>query len=83
MPGHKGKPFLGMEAMDLTEIAGADELYHPEGIIAESESMSVINAATMGPKAAERKPSASGSVTAENAPDRRMAAKTERISIMR
>ena len=37
MPGHKGKPFLGMEAMDLTEIAGADELYHPEGIIAESE----------------------------------------------
>ena len=26
MPGHKGKPFLGMEAMDLTEIAGADSL---------------------------------------------------------
>ncbi|MBQ9263370.1 MAG: aminotransferase class V-fold PLP-dependent enzyme [Clostridia bacterium] len=37
MPGHKGRPFLGIEQMDLTEIAGADELYHPNGIIRESE----------------------------------------------
>ena len=38
MPGHKGKPFLGCEALDLTEIAGADELFAPTGIIAESEA---------------------------------------------
>ncbi len=38
MPGHKGKPLLGMEALDLTEIAGADSLYEAEGIIRESES---------------------------------------------
>ena len=37
MPGHKGKPHLGMEQMDITEIAGADELYHPIGIIRKSE----------------------------------------------
>lgn len=37
MPGHKGQPYLGMEQMDITEIAGADELYHPTGIIRESE----------------------------------------------
>lgn len=37
MPGHKGKPFLGCEPLDLTEISGADELFAPEGIIAESE----------------------------------------------
>lgn len=38
MPGHKGLPFLGCEARDLTEIAGADELYAPDGIILESEN---------------------------------------------
>lgn len=37
MPGHKGRPFLGMEAMDITEIDGADELYRPQGIIQKSE----------------------------------------------
>ena len=37
MPGHKGKPHLGPEPWDITEIAGADELYHPTGIIRESE----------------------------------------------
>ncbi len=37
MPGHKGKAFLGCEAFDITEIKGADELYAPCGIIAESE----------------------------------------------
>ena len=26
MPGHKGRGPLGCEALDLTEIAGADEL---------------------------------------------------------
>ena len=38
MPGHKGAPMLGCEPYDLTEIAGADELYAPEGIIVESEA---------------------------------------------
>ena len=38
MPGHKGVPFLGCEPLDLTEIAGADELYDAEGIIAQSEA---------------------------------------------
>lgn len=37
MPGHKGTPFLGPETMDITEISGADDLFHPSGIIAESE----------------------------------------------
>ena len=44
MPGHKGVApdgFPGFLAaafpFDLTEIKGADELYQPEGIIAESE----------------------------------------------
>jgi arginine/lysine/ornithine decarboxylase len=37
MPGHKGQPILGPEAIDLTEIEGADELYHTRGIIRESE----------------------------------------------
>ena len=38
MPGHKGKPFLGCEALDITEIKGADALYEAEGIIAQSEA---------------------------------------------
>ena len=37
MPGHKGQAFLGCEALDITEIVGADALYEAEGIIAESE----------------------------------------------
>ena len=37
MPGHKGTPLLGMELWDITEIHGADDLFHPEGIIRESE----------------------------------------------
>ena len=37
MPGHKGKDFLGMEALDITEIDGADSLYEASGIIRESE----------------------------------------------
>ena len=37
MPGHKGKVFLGPENMDITEVRGADELYHPRGIIRQSE----------------------------------------------
>ena len=36
MPGHKGRSLLGFEPLDLTEIRGADELYEPEGIIAQS-----------------------------------------------
>lgn len=38
MPGHKGQSLLGFEPLDITEIRGADELYAPEGIIAESEA---------------------------------------------
>ncbi|MBO5294011.1 MAG: amino acid decarboxylase [Clostridia bacterium] len=38
MPGHKGRSFLGCEALDITEINGADVLYAPDGVIAESES---------------------------------------------
>ena len=37
MPGHKGFPVLGPEALDVTEIPGADVLYHAEGVIRESE----------------------------------------------
>ena len=38
MPGHKGEGPLGAEALDITEIPGADVLYAPAGIIAESEA---------------------------------------------
>ncbi len=37
MPGHKGMGALGCERRDITEIAGADYLLDPSGIIAESE----------------------------------------------
>lgn len=39
MPGHKGASKLGFEPFDITEIDGADDLFHPQngGIIAESE----------------------------------------------
>ena len=37
MPGHKGRKVLGPECGDITEIPGADVLYHPTGIILESE----------------------------------------------
>ncbi|MBR3681726.1 MAG: amino acid decarboxylase [Clostridia bacterium] len=36
MPGHKGRGFIN--SLDITEINGADVLYHAEGIIAESEA---------------------------------------------
>ena len=38
MPGHKGRDFLGVEELDITEICGADSLYEADGIIAESEA---------------------------------------------
>ena len=37
MPGHKGVCRLGCENLDITEIDGADVLYHADGIIRESE----------------------------------------------
>ena len=37
MPGHKGVGALGIETLDITEIAGADSLYEADGIIKESE----------------------------------------------
>ena len=37
MPGHKGVNRLGCEHRDITEIGGADVLYHSDGIIRESE----------------------------------------------
>ena len=39
MPGHKGKSLTGFERFDLTEIDGADSLYHADGIINESEKI--------------------------------------------
>lgn len=39
MPGHKGKSFLGMESLDITEIDGADVLYSSNGIIEESQNI--------------------------------------------
>ncbi|MBQ6893166.1 MAG: aminotransferase class V-fold PLP-dependent enzyme [Clostridia bacterium] len=38
MPGHKGASILGCEALDITEIDGADSLYEASGIIKESEN---------------------------------------------
>ena len=38
MPGHKGRRILGIEALDITEVRGADVLYRADGIIAESEA---------------------------------------------
>ena len=38
MPGHKGSAILGFEALDITEIDGADELFTADGIIAKSEA---------------------------------------------
>ncbi len=37
MPAHKGAPVLGCEPLDITEIDGADDLYHADGIILQSE----------------------------------------------
>lgn len=38
MPGHKGvNTKLGIEHLDITEFDGADNLWHPTGIILESE----------------------------------------------
>jgi arginine/lysine/ornithine decarboxylase len=37
MPGHKGIGPLGVEALDITEISGADVLYSARGIIKKSE----------------------------------------------
>ncbi len=39
MPGHKGQTVLGFESLDITEIDGADVLYHPHGILAESQNI--------------------------------------------
>lgn len=37
MPGHKGTSFLGCEALDITEIDGADVLGQSQGILKESQ----------------------------------------------
>ena len=37
MPGHKGTGNIGPEALDITEISGADVLYSAQGIIRRSE----------------------------------------------
>lgn len=39
MPGHKGRAALGFETLDITEIDGADVLYHPHGILADSQNI--------------------------------------------
>lgn len=38
MPGHKGEGPLGIEAADITEFDGADVLYDPKGILADSQA---------------------------------------------
>jgi len=38
MPGHKGRGPLKIEQYDITEIDGADVLYHDSGIISESQN---------------------------------------------
>jgi len=38
MPGHKGQKFHGLEALDITEIRGADYLFEAEGIISQMRS---------------------------------------------
>lgn len=38
MPGHKGHGPLGCEALDITEVDGADDLYHTRGVIAQSQA---------------------------------------------
>ena len=49
MPGHKGVTRLGVEALDITEINGADSLYEASGIIRESEenATSIFGAHTL------------------------------------
>jgi arginine/lysine/ornithine decarboxylase len=42
MPGHKGVSFLGVEDRDITEVEGADVLYSPSGIIAESQDNATV-----------------------------------------
>ena len=42
MPGHKGRGPLGCEALDITEIQGADSLYEADGIIAQSERNAAV-----------------------------------------
>lgn len=37
MPGHKGRPILGCETMDITEVQGADALFEAAGILRQSE----------------------------------------------
>ncbi len=39
MPGHKGRAIIGCEELDITEIDGADVLYHARGIIRQSEDI--------------------------------------------
>ncbi len=38
MPGHKRNPEFLKECPDITEVAGADDLHHPEGLIATAEN---------------------------------------------
>ena len=45
MPGHKGKNMIGPENIDITEIEGADTLFHADGIIKKSEETTDIIAA--------------------------------------
>ena len=40
MPGHNGAGLLGIENLDITEVDGADSLYHADGIIRKSEKNS-------------------------------------------
>lgn len=37
MPGHKRNPSFLSDCPDITEITGADDLHHPDGLIADSQ----------------------------------------------
>ncbi len=38
MPGHKRNPEFLKDCPDITEVSGADDLHHPEGLIATAET---------------------------------------------
>ena len=56
MPGHKGAGLWDREALDITEVKGADSLYEAEGIIAKSEEMPPASLARRGPFIPPRAP---------------------------
>lgn len=42
MPGHKRNPLFLKDCPDITEISGADDLHHPDGIIKDSQEKAAL-----------------------------------------